>query len=88
MNLSSVIVFQIDVDGIAFDPTERNAPVSAGADRIAAFVAANECMKAEPRQIQSSGREASSSARRILAIHLARWQLNRTAQFGPNENSR
>jgi len=25
MNLSSVIVFQIDVDGIAFDPTERNA---------------------------------------------------------------
>jgi hypothetical protein len=25
-------VFQIDVDGIAFDPTECNAPVSTGAD--------------------------------------------------------
>ena len=51
MNLSSVIVFQIDVDGITFDPTKPNAQVSAGADRMAAFVAANECMKAEPRQI-------------------------------------
>jgi len=30
MNQSSVIVFQIDVDRIAFDPTECNAPVSAG----------------------------------------------------------
>jgi hypothetical protein len=35
MNLSSVIVLQIDVDGVAFDPTECNTPVSAGADRIA-----------------------------------------------------
>ena len=63
MNLSSVIVFQINVDGITFDPTKRNAPVSAGADRIAAFVAANECMKAEPRQIHVLGRKASSSAK-------------------------
>jgi hypothetical protein len=55
MNLSSVIVFQIDVDGIAFDPTECNAPVSAGADRIAAFVAADQRMKAEPRQIHVLG---------------------------------
>jgi hypothetical protein len=51
MNLSSVIVFQVDVDGVAFDPAECNAPVSAGADRIPAFIAANERMKAEPRQI-------------------------------------
>jgi hypothetical protein len=55
MNLSSVIVFQIDVHGIAFDPTERNAPVSAGADRKAAFIAANERMKAKARQIHVLG---------------------------------
>ena len=55
MSLSSMIVFQIDVDSIAFDPTERNPPVSAGADRIAAFIAANERMKAEPRQIHVLG---------------------------------
>jgi hypothetical protein len=55
MNLSSMIVLQIDVDGIAFDPTECNAPVSAGADRMAALVAANECMKAKPRQIHVLG---------------------------------
>jgi hypothetical protein len=51
MNQSSMIIFQIDVDGIAFDPTECNAPVSAGVDRIAAPIAANERMKAEPRQV-------------------------------------
>jgi hypothetical protein len=51
MNLSSVIIFQIDVDDIAFDPAECNAPISASADRIPAFVAANERMKAETRQI-------------------------------------
>src|ERR1700680_3334995 len=51
MNLSSVIVFQINVEGIALDPTECNAPVSAGAHRIAALSAANERMKAESRQI-------------------------------------
>ena len=55
MNLSSVIVFQIDVDGIAFDPSECNAPVSARADRITAFIAANERMKAEARQIHVLG---------------------------------
>jgi hypothetical protein len=33
MNLSSMIVFQID--SIAFDPAKCDAPVSAGADRIA-----------------------------------------------------
>jgi hypothetical protein len=51
MNLSSVIVFQIDVDGIAFDPAKSNTPVSAGADRMAALVATNQRMKAKPRQI-------------------------------------
>jgi hypothetical protein len=51
MKLSSVIVFQIDVDGIAFDPAKYNAPVSAGVDRIAALVATDQRMKAEPRQI-------------------------------------
>src|SRR5258708_25689172 len=48
MNHSSMIVFQIDVDGIAFDPAERHAPVPADVDRIAALVAANESMKAKP----------------------------------------
>lgn len=51
MAQSSVIVFQIDVDGIAIDLTECNAPVSAGADRIATLVATNERMEPEPRQI-------------------------------------
>ena len=55
MNLSSMIVFQIDVDGFAFDPTECDAPVSAGVDSIAALVAANERMKAEPRQVHVLG---------------------------------
>ena len=55
MDRSSVIIFEIDIVGIAFDPTERNAPVSAGADRIAAFIAANERVKAEPRQIHVLG---------------------------------
>jgi hypothetical protein len=44
-----MIVFQIDIDGVAFDPAERNAPVSARVNGIAAFVATNERMKAEPR---------------------------------------
>lgn len=48
MNQSSVIVFQIDVDRIAFDPTECHAPVSAGADRIPTLIATNERVKAEP----------------------------------------
>src|SRR3984893_14173046 len=39
-NLSSVIVFKIDVDGIALRPAECDPPVSAGVHRIAAFVAA------------------------------------------------
>ena len=39
MNPSSMIVFQIDVDGIAFDPAKCNAPVSVGTDRITAFIA-------------------------------------------------
>ena len=55
MDISSVIVVQIDVDGLAVDPGECNPPVSAGADRIAAFVAANQRMKAEPRQIHVLG---------------------------------
>jgi hypothetical protein len=46
---SSVIVLQIDVDGIAFDPAKCNAPVTAGVDRKPALVAADEPMKAEPR---------------------------------------
>jgi len=48
MNRSSVIVFQIDVNGVAIDPTERHAPVSAGVDRIPALVAANEAVKPNP----------------------------------------
>jgi D12 class N6 adenine-specific DNA methyltransferase len=32
MIMSSVIIFQIDVDGIAFDPAKCNAPVSAGVE--------------------------------------------------------
>jgi len=47
-----VIVFQIDVDGVAFHPAERDPPVSTGIDRIAASVAPDECMKAKARQIQ------------------------------------
>src|SRR5205807_7774365 len=50
-NLSSMIVFQIDVDGIAFGPPECYAPVSTGVDRIAALIAADERMKAEARQV-------------------------------------
>lgn len=30
-----MVVFQINVDGITFDPTKCNAPVSVGTDRIA-----------------------------------------------------
>jgi hypothetical protein len=40
MILSSVIVFQIDVDSIAFDPTECNAPVSAGVTPLGLTVVA------------------------------------------------
>jgi hypothetical protein len=36
-----VIIFQIYVDGIAFVPPECDPPVSAGVDRVAAFVAAD-----------------------------------------------
>src|SRR5205085_1742318 len=50
-NVSSVIVFQIDVDCVPFRPTECQPPVSARADRIAAFVAADERMKSEAGQI-------------------------------------
>jgi hypothetical protein len=45
-------------------------PVSAGVDRIAALVAANQRMKAEPGKFMSLGRDASSSARRMLEIRL------------------
>jgi hypothetical protein len=51
MGLSSVIIFQIDIDGLAFDPAERNAPVSTGVDRVTTLIATDECMKAEARQI-------------------------------------
>src|SRR5260221_12003998 len=46
-NLSSVIVFQIDVEGIAFRPAKCDPPVSAGVDCVAAFAAADERMKAK-----------------------------------------
>ena len=46
-----MIVFQIYVDSIAFHPSECDPPVSAGVDRIAAFVAADERMKTEARQV-------------------------------------
>src|SRR6266567_6008552 len=55
MDISSVIVFQIDVDGIALDPAKCNTPVSASTDRMATFVAANQRMKAETRQIHVLG---------------------------------
>src|ERR1700730_12547815 len=51
IELSSVIVFHIHVDGIAFGPPECDPPVSAGVDRIAALVAADERMKAQARQV-------------------------------------
>lgn len=51
MSLSSVIVFQIDVGGIAFGPAECDPPVSAGVHRITALVAANEGMEAEAWQV-------------------------------------
>jgi hypothetical protein len=49
--LSSMVVLQIDVDGITFNPSERNPPVSTGVDRIAALVATGERTKAETRQV-------------------------------------
>src|SRR5262249_40915298 len=48
---SSVMIFQIDLDCITFQPTECDAPVSARVYRITAFVAADECMKTETRQV-------------------------------------
>jgi len=62
-----VIVFQIDLDSIALDPTERDTPVAGGADSIAALVATNERVKTKPGRFMSSGRDASSSARRMFA---------------------
>src|SRR5262249_11158988 len=49
--LSSMIVLQIDIDGVAFHPTERDPPVSACVYRIAAPVATDKRVKAEPGQI-------------------------------------
>jgi len=72
-----VIIFQIDVDGIAFGPPKRDPPVPAGIDCIAAFFAANECVKAEAGKFMSSGRDASSSARKMLAIRLVFCTLSR-----------
>lgn len=46
-----MIVFQIDIDGVAFRPAESDPPVSAGGDCIAAFVRSNEGMKAKGRQV-------------------------------------
>jgi hypothetical protein len=46
-----MIVFQIDVDGVAVRPAECDPPVSAGVDRIAALVAAEERRKTEARQV-------------------------------------
>ena len=46
-----MVVFEVYVGGIAFRPPERDPPISAGADRIAAFLAAGERMKAKARQI-------------------------------------
>src|SRR3982074_3260367 len=50
-NLSSVIVFQIDVDGIAFGPPECDPPVSAGVARITAFLAVQALMEAKARTL-------------------------------------
>jgi hypothetical protein len=46
-----VIVFQIDVDRIACEPPECDSPISAGADRVAAFVATDERVKAKTWQV-------------------------------------
>src|SRR3974390_2552881 len=51
IELSSVIIFQIDVDCITFQPAECDPPVSARVDRIPASIAAAECMKTEAGQI-------------------------------------
>jgi hypothetical protein len=51
MILTSVVVFKINVDGIAFEPSKCESPVATGAERIPAFIAPNERMKTEPRQI-------------------------------------
>jgi hypothetical protein len=88
LNLSSVVVFQIDVGGIAFDPAECNPPVSAGADRIAALIAASERVKANPGKFMSSGRDASSSDRRMLAIRLGFCTLSRRPSPVPKNRSR
>src|SRR5215217_8702379 len=55
IDLSSVIIFQVYIDGIAFGPSECDSPVSAGVDRITAFAAADERMKAEARQVHVLG---------------------------------
>src|SRR5208337_185753 len=47
-HLSLMIIFQIHVDGIAFEPSKCDPPISAGADRIAVSVAPGERMKAKP----------------------------------------
>ena len=44
---SSMIIFEINVDGITLGPAERDPPVSARADRIAAFVATCQGMELE-----------------------------------------
>jgi hypothetical protein len=46
-----VIVFQIDVDCIAFESPECDSPISAGVDRATAFVATDERVKAKARQV-------------------------------------
>jgi hypothetical protein len=46
-----MIVFQIDLDGIAVDPSERDSPISAGVDGVAAPIAPDERMKPEAGQI-------------------------------------
>lgn len=50
-----MIVFQIDIDGIAFHPAECDPPVSACIDCVAAFLATDERVKAETEQIHVLG---------------------------------
>lgn len=46
-----MIIFQINIDGIAFDPAKCDPPVSTCINGVAAFLAADERVKAEAGQI-------------------------------------
>jgi hypothetical protein len=47
-----MVIFQIYVRGIPFGPPECDPPVPANVDRVPAFVATGQRVKAKARQIQ------------------------------------